>query len=105
MFNVTLFRRNTFNLLCLGTIILFVWFIVPYFYLAEHMIYKGYSEDDGAVMLSVIGITNTIGMVRTSFFLIVLLLTIHPVFSSHYKIDSNINLFLPQVYPITKYAK
>lgn len=63
MFNVALFKRHTFILLCLGTIILFVWFIVPYFYLAEHMIHKGYSEDDGAVMLSLIGITNTIGMI------------------------------------------
>ncbi|XP_053607820.1 monocarboxylate transporter 14-like [Plodia interpunctella] len=63
MFNVALFKKMTFNLLCLGTIILFIWFIVPYFYLAEHMIHKGYNEDDGAVMLSLIGVTNTIGMV------------------------------------------
>ncbi|XP_046959642.1 monocarboxylate transporter 9-like [Vanessa cardui] len=63
MFNVLLFKKITFNLLCFGTIIIFVWFIVPYFYLAEHMIQKGYSEDDGAFMLSLIGITNTIGMV------------------------------------------
>ncbi|CAG9785957.1 unnamed protein product [Diatraea saccharalis] len=63
MFNVNLFKKMTFNCLCLGTIILFIWFIVPYFYLAEHMIHKGFTEDDGAVMLSLIGITNTIGMV------------------------------------------
>ncbi|CAH2211209.1 jg3514 [Pararge aegeria aegeria] len=63
MFNVNLFKKITFNLLCFGTIIIFVWFIVPYFYLAEHMIQEGYSEDDGAFMLSLIGITNTIGMV------------------------------------------
>ncbi|XP_063534320.1 monocarboxylate transporter 4-like [Cydia strobilella] len=63
MFNVSLFKKATFNLLCAGTILLFIWFIVPYFYLAEHMIDKGYNEDDGAVMLSLIGITNTIGMV------------------------------------------
>ncbi|XP_026750894.1 monocarboxylate transporter 14-like [Galleria mellonella] len=63
MFNIALFKKMTFNLLCLGTIILFTWFIVPYFYLAEHMIQEGYTEDDGADMLSLIGITNTIGMV------------------------------------------
>ncbi|KAL4704428.1 hypothetical protein ACJJTC_014360 [Scirpophaga incertulas] len=63
MFNVDLFRKMTFNLMCLGTIILFIWFIVPYFYLAEHMINEGFTEDDGAFMLSLIGITNTIGMV------------------------------------------
>ncbi|XP_047504993.1 monocarboxylate transporter 14-like [Pieris napi] len=63
MFNVDLFKKVTFDLLCIGTIIIFVWFIVPYFYLAEHMIHKGYGEDEGAVLLSLIGITNTIGMV------------------------------------------
>ncbi|KAM3960607.1 monocarboxylate transporter 14 [Aphomia sociella] len=63
MFNIALFKKMTFNLLCFGTIILFTWFIVPYFYLAEHMIQEGFSEDDGADMLSLIGITNTIGMV------------------------------------------
>ncbi|CAK1547409.1 unnamed protein product [Leptosia nina] len=63
MFNVDLFKIVTFNLLCLGTIIIFVWFIVPYFYLTEHMTHNGYGEDDGAVLLSLIGITNTIGMV------------------------------------------
>ncbi|CAH2980077.1 unnamed protein product [Chilo suppressalis] len=63
MFNVNLCKKMTFNCMCLGTIILFIWFIVPYFYLAEHMIHKGFSEDDGAFMLSLIGITNTIGMV------------------------------------------
>ncbi|XP_045448834.1 monocarboxylate transporter 14-like [Melitaea cinxia] len=63
MFNISLFKKITFNLLCFGTVIIFVWFIVPYFYLAEHMIHEGYSEDDGAFMLSLIGITNTIGMV------------------------------------------
>ncbi|XP_041977950.1 monocarboxylate transporter 9-like [Aricia agestis] len=63
MFNVSLLKKATFDLLCLGTIIIFIWFIVPYFYLAEHMVHQGYTEDDGAVMLSLIGITNTIGMV------------------------------------------
>ncbi|KAL0893377.1 hypothetical protein ABMA27_014964 [Loxostege sticticalis] len=63
MFNVSLFKKMTFNCMCLGTIILFIWFIVPYFYLAEHMVQKGYTEDEGAFMLSLIGITNTIGMV------------------------------------------
>ncbi|XP_068631908.1 monocarboxylate transporter 14-like [Battus philenor] len=63
MFNVALLKKATFDLMCFGTLILFIWFIVPYFYLAEHMIHNGYSEDDGATMLSLIGITNTIGMV------------------------------------------
>ncbi|KAG7302535.1 hypothetical protein JYU34_012453 [Plutella xylostella] len=63
LLDVSLFFEWHFFLLCFGTIVLFVWFIVPYFYLAEHMIHRGFNEDDGAVMLSLIGITNTIGMV------------------------------------------
>ncbi|XP_050345876.1 monocarboxylate transporter 9-like [Nymphalis io] len=63
MFNVTLFKKVTFNILCFSTIIIFIWFIVPYFYLAEHMTQRGYKEEEGAFMLSLIGITNTIGMV------------------------------------------
>ncbi|GBP56160.1 Monocarboxylate transporter 14 [Eumeta japonica] len=61
--DATLFLDWHFLLLCSGTVLLFIWFIVPYFYLAEHMIHRNYSEDDGAVVLSLIGITNTIGMV------------------------------------------
>lgn len=52
-----------FLLLSISTIIVFTWFIVPYFYLAEHLSHYGYSEADSSKLLSIIGITNTIGMV------------------------------------------
>ncbi|XP_023946560.2 monocarboxylate transporter 14-like [Bicyclus anynana] len=62
MFDVSLLTPP-FLLLCCGTVVIFVWFIVPYFYLAELMTHRGYSEDDGAFVLSLIGIANTVGMV------------------------------------------
>lgn len=58
-----MFLELHFLLLSLSTILLFTWFIVPYFYLAEHLTRNGYAESDAAYFLSVIGITNTVGMV------------------------------------------
>ncbi|GLV44577.1 chaski [Carabus blaptoides fortunei] len=52
-----------FLLTSISTILLFTWFIVPYFYLAEHLTRFGYSESDSSKLLSVIGVTNTIGMI------------------------------------------
>ncbi|XP_057332650.1 uncharacterized protein LOC130672237 [Microplitis mediator] len=63
MMDFSMFLELHFLLLSLSTILLFTWFIVPYFYLAEHLTRNGYSEADGANLLSVIGITNTIGMI------------------------------------------
>lgn len=47
----------------LSTIILFVWFIVPYFYLADHMLRYKYTNQQVSFTISNIGVTNTIGMV------------------------------------------
>ncbi|XP_043266520.1 uncharacterized protein [Venturia canescens] len=63
MMDFSMFLELHFLLLSLSTILLFTWFIVPYFYLAEHLTRNGYSESDGANLLSIIGITNTIGMI------------------------------------------
>ncbi|KAK0089960.1 hypothetical protein PV325_004437 [Microctonus aethiopoides] len=63
MMDFSMFLEFHFLLLSLSTILLFTWFIVPYFYLAEHLTRNGYSEADGAQLLSIIGITNTVGMV------------------------------------------
>ncbi|XP_011301358.1 uncharacterized protein [Fopius arisanus] len=63
MMDFSMFLELHFLLLSLSTILLFTWFIVPYFYLAEHLTRNGYSEADGARLLSIIGITNTIGMI------------------------------------------
>lgn len=50
-------------MMSLSTILLFTWFIVPYFYLADFVGDLGYEPSDASTLLSVIGITNTIGMV------------------------------------------
>ncbi|KAK2588247.1 hypothetical protein KPH14_004277 [Odynerus spinipes] len=63
MMDFSMFLELHFLLMSLSTILLFTWFIVPYFYLAEHLTRNGYSESDGANLLSIIGITNTIGMI------------------------------------------
>nr|XP_023024051.1 uncharacterized protein LOC111512180 [Leptinotarsa decemlineata] len=59
----SLFLDLHFLLLSLSMMILCIWFVVPYFYLAEHMTRSGYTDSDASLVISVIGITNTIGMV------------------------------------------
>ncbi|XP_012537816.1 monocarboxylate transporter 5 [Monomorium pharaonis] len=61
--NFSMFFELHFLLMSLATILLFTWFIVPYFYLAEHLTRNNYAESDAANLLSIIGITNTIGMI------------------------------------------
>ncbi|XP_014478799.1 PREDICTED: monocarboxylate transporter 5-like [Dinoponera quadriceps] len=63
MLDFSMFVELHFLLLSLSTILLFTWFIVPYFYLAEHLTRNSYTETDGANLLGIIGITNTVGMV------------------------------------------
>ncbi|XP_014232430.1 uncharacterized protein LOC106656199 isoform X1 [Trichogramma pretiosum] len=63
MMDFSMFSELHFLLLSLSTILLFTWFIVPYFYLAEHLTRQGYPESKAANLLSYIGITNTIGMI------------------------------------------
>lgn len=59
----SLFGDFHFFLLAFSIIILFTWFVVPYFYLVEHMVEIGYSDSQASFALSLIGVTNTIGMV------------------------------------------
>lgn len=63
MFNFSLFLELHFFLMSLSTIILFIWFIVPYFYLAEHMLRYDYTDEQVSFTISNIGVTNTIGMI------------------------------------------
>jgi hypothetical protein len=65
MVDVSMFLEWHFLLMSLSTILLFTWFIVPYFYLAEIMVRNGYTEQEASKLLSVIGMTNFLGMVRT----------------------------------------
>ncbi|KYN03989.1 Monocarboxylate transporter 14 [Cyphomyrmex costatus] len=63
MLDFSMFFELHFLLMSLSTMLLFTWFIIPYFYLAEHMTRNGYDESNAANLLSIIGITNTIGMI------------------------------------------
>jgi hypothetical protein len=65
MVDVSMFLEWHFLLMSLSTILLFTWFIVPYFYLAEIMVCNGYTEQEASTLLSIIGFTNFLGMVRT----------------------------------------
>lgn len=69
MMDFSMFLELHFLFLSLSTILLFTWFIVPYFYLAEHLTRNSYTESDAANLLSIIGITNTIGMVLLILFI------------------------------------
>ncbi|KAL5289668.1 hypothetical protein ACFFRR_009614 [Megaselia abdita] len=66
-FDFSLFLDLKFALFNLSTLLLFIWFIIPYFYIPEHMKNYGYTEEDSAKLISIIGIFNTIGMVGLGF--------------------------------------
>lgn len=61
-----MFLEPTFFCFNLSTLFLFIWYIVPYFCITDYLLqYKefGYNEADGAFLISLIGVFNTIGMV------------------------------------------
>lgn len=62
----SMFLELHFLFLSLSTILLFTWFIVPYFYLTDFIMDQGLSDTDASTIISTIGATNTIGMVRIS---------------------------------------
>jgi predicted MFS family arabinose efflux permease len=64
MVDFSMFLEWHFLLMSVATILLFTWFIVPYFYLAELMVHNGYTEQEASTLLSIIGFTNFLGMVR-----------------------------------------
>lgn len=64
MADFSFLKELHFLLFFLSTILLFMWVVVPYFYLAEHLINHGYTETDTSLVLSTIGVANTIGIVR-----------------------------------------
>lgn len=63
MVDFTMFLELHFLMMSLSTILLFTWFIVPYFYLADFMVDLNYKAEDASTLLSIIGVTNTIGMI------------------------------------------
>lgn len=67
VFDFSLFLNPKFVYFEISTVLLFIWFIVPYFYLPEHMLSKGYVEDDSAFVISVIGVSQTVGMISLGY--------------------------------------
>lgn len=72
MVDFTMFTELHFLFMSFSTILLFTWFIVPYFYLAKLMTTYDYTESEASVVISMIGITNAIGMVIHCFLFICL---------------------------------
>ncbi|XP_011196604.2 uncharacterized protein LOC114803508 [Zeugodacus cucurbitae] len=67
VFDFSLFADMKFTLFNLSTLFLFIWFIIPYLYLPEHMKLHGYETTDSAQMISAIGIAQTIGMIALGY--------------------------------------
>ncbi|XP_058465546.1 monocarboxylate transporter 14 isoform X2 [Malaya genurostris] len=63
MFDFSLFLEFKFGMLSLSTLLLFTWYIIPYFYIPDFMLLHGYSEQEGANMISIIGVASMVGMV------------------------------------------
>lgn len=61
--NLSLFNELHFLYLGVSTIVMCIWFVVPFFYLPVHMTTSGYSENQASFVLSLIGFTSIIGMV------------------------------------------
>ncbi|CAH0397727.1 unnamed protein product [Chilo suppressalis] len=62
-FDFNMFTEFHFLMMNLSTLVLFIWFIVPYFYISNFMTMSGYTETQGAAMLSVFGVATIIGIV------------------------------------------
>ncbi|KAI5652138.1 major facilitator superfamily domain-containing protein [Phthorimaea operculella] len=62
-FDFNMFTEFHFLMMNLSTLVLFVWFIVPYFYVSDLMIMNKYSNEDGAYILSVFGAASIVGIV------------------------------------------
>ncbi|CAG4975683.1 unnamed protein product [Colias eurytheme] len=62
-FDFNMFTEFHFLMMNLSTIVLFIWFIVPYFYISTFMEESGYTETQGSLMLSTFGVATIIGIV------------------------------------------
>ncbi|XP_013146883.1 PREDICTED: monocarboxylate transporter 14-like [Papilio polytes] len=62
-FDFNMFTEFHFLMMNVSTLVLFIWFIVPYFYIANFMTMNGFSETQGSLMLSIFGVATIIGIV------------------------------------------
>ncbi|KAH8339855.1 hypothetical protein KR067_000805 [Drosophila pandora] len=63
IFDFSLFLDVKFALFNLSTLFLFIWFIIPYLYLPEYMKQYNYDVNVSAVLISAVGIAQTVGMI------------------------------------------
>lgn len=62
-FDFNMFTEFHFLMMNLSTLVLFIWFIVPYFFISTFMEANGYTETQGSMMLGVFGVATIIGIV------------------------------------------
>ncbi|KAG1682681.1 Monocarboxylate transporter 12 [Nymphon striatum] len=61
MLNVNLMHDRSFMLLCFSNVLAMLGFYIPFFFIVDQAVIKGISPEKAALLLSVIGISNTIG--------------------------------------------
>ncbi|CAH2106052.1 unnamed protein product [Euphydryas editha] len=62
-FDFNMFTEFHFLMMNLSALVLFIWFIVPYFFISTFMEDNGYTETQGSMMLGVFGVATIIGIV------------------------------------------
>ncbi|KAJ8316294.1 hypothetical protein KUTeg_006308 [Tegillarca granosa] len=67
MLDISLLKNFPFLMICLGNILAMSGFYVPFSFLVDRAILLGIDETQAAFLLSVIGITNTIGRILAGF--------------------------------------
>ncbi|XP_046341093.1 monocarboxylate transporter 14-like [Haliotis rufescens] len=67
MLDVKLLKNPTFLLICFGNVLAMLGFYVPFVYIVDRAISLEIDESKAAFLLSIIGITNTIGRVLAGF--------------------------------------
>ncbi|XP_061169913.1 monocarboxylate transporter 14-like [Saccostrea echinata] len=63
MLDFSILKNVSFVLICVGNLFAMVGFYVPFTYLVDHALEQNVSKTDAAFLLSVIGITNTVGRI------------------------------------------
>ncbi|CAH1794226.1 unnamed protein product [Owenia fusiformis] len=63
MMDITILKNLSFIMFCVSNIILYMWYDVVYVYVTDRAINQGHSEALSSLLISIIGIVNTIGQV------------------------------------------
>ncbi|XP_043247652.1 uncharacterized protein LOC122394681 isoform X2 [Amphibalanus amphitrite] len=67
MVDPAFFRLPGFVLFALSNFVLYMFYDVPYVYLADDAISRGASDEDASMLISVIGVSNVVGVVSSVF--------------------------------------